>query len=100
METNPASWGTHDWMIRRLELAPDQALVQQVCSKCGRAFATNLRSTERYAVHVSVFKLHRLSDEVTFRWLSENCPNQCLVADEGDRQTRVSESARSDLLRS
>ena len=76
MKTNPASWETHDWMIRRFELAPGEAVIQQVCSKCGRAFATNERSTERYAVHVSVFKLNRISDEVTSRWLSEECPAQ------------------------
>jgi hypothetical protein len=31
---------------------------------------------------------YRLSDEVTARWLSEECPVKRLMADEADRQTR------------
>ncbi len=88
MEMNLSSSRTHDWISRRLELVPGQPLIQQVCHECGRGFVDECSTGEQYAVHVSIFKLHRLSDEVTSRWLSEKCPAECLTADEADRQTR------------
>src|ERR1700687_1083455 len=88
METNLSSWNTHDWFGRRLKLVPGQPLIQQDCHECGRAFVDECSTGERYAVHVSIFKVHRLSDEVTARWLSEKCPAESLMADDADRQTR------------
>jgi len=81
-------WTTHCWIGRRLVLAPGQPLIQRVCNDCARAFVDECSTGERYAVHVSIFKFHRLSDEVTSRWLSEQCPAQRLARDEADRQTR------------
>jgi hypothetical protein len=88
MDTIFSRWNTHCWIGRRLGLAPGQALIQRVCNDCGRAFVDECSTGERYAVHVSIFKLHRLSDEVTSRWLSQQCPAQLLAEDEADRQTR------------
>jgi hypothetical protein len=88
METNFSSWNTHVWTTRRLELAPGQPLTQQVCRECGRAFVDECSTGKRYAVHVSIFKFHRLCDEVTSRWLAEKCPAERLMADEADRKTR------------
>ena len=81
-------WTSHCWIGRRLALGPGQPLIQHVCNDCGRAFVDDCSTGERYAVHVSIFKVHRLSDEVTARWLSKQCPAQHLAADEADRQTR------------
>ena len=86
MQTYRPSLNTHDWIIRRLELAPGHPVVQQLCRKCGRAFVENVSTGERQAVHVSVFKLNPLCPEVTDRWLSENCPAERLAADEADRR--------------
>lgn len=88
METNLSSWNTHDWTSRRLELVSGYPLIQQGCGQCGRAFVDECSTGERYAVQVSIFIFHRLSDEVTARWLSEECPVKRLTADEADRQTR------------
>ena len=88
MGTIFSSWTTHCWISRRLALAPGQPLIQRVCADCARAFVDECSTGERYAVHVSIFKVHRLSDEVTSRWLSEQCPAQALAGDEADRRTR------------
>ena len=88
MDTIFSRWNTHCWIGRRLGLAPGQALIQRVCNDCGRAFVDDCSTGERYAVHVSIFKLHRLSDEVTSRWLSQQCPAQLLAEDDAHRQTR------------
>jgi hypothetical protein len=86
MEPNRSSLNTHEWIVRRLELAPGHPVVQQLCRKCGRAFVEDVSTGERKAVHVSVFKLNPLAIEVTDRWLSENCPTERLTADEADRR--------------
>jgi hypothetical protein len=88
MDTIFSSWTTHCFIGRRLALAPGQPLIQRVCNDCGRAFIDDCSTGERYAVHVSIFKLDRLSNEVTSRWLSERCPAKRLAEDEADRQTR------------
>jgi hypothetical protein len=88
METNLSSWNTHFLIGRRLVLAPGQPLIEHVCNDCGRAFIDECSTGERYAVHVSIFKVHRLSDDVTSRWLSEQCPAQVLAGDEADRRIR------------
>jgi hypothetical protein len=86
MEANRSSLNSHDWIVRSLELAPGHPFVQQLCRKCGRAFVEDVSTGERQAVHVSVFKLNPLANEVTTRWLSENCPAEHLKADEVDRR--------------
>jgi hypothetical protein len=88
MEMNTSSWNTHDWIGRRLKLAPGEALIQMGCRECGREFVDECATGERYAVHVSIFRLHRLSAEVTSRWLSEKCPAERTMTDDADRQTR------------
>jgi hypothetical protein len=88
MDTFFSRWTTHCWIGRRLALGPGEPLIQHVCNDCGRAFVDECSTGERYAVHVSIFKVHRLSDEVTSRWLSEQCPAQALAGDEADRRTR------------
>ena len=93
METNHSStklspWNTHNWITRRLNLVPGHTLIEHVCHECGRSFVDELSTGERYAVHVSIFKLHRLSDEVTSKWLSDNCPAARMIADDADRRSR------------
>ena len=88
METNLSAWNTHDWSISRLELVPSQPIIHQVCHECRRGFVEEFSTGERYAVHASIFRFYRLSDEVTARWLSEKCPAERLIADEADRHIR------------
>jgi hypothetical protein len=86
--TNLSAWNTHDWITRRLSLLPGHTLIEHGCHECGRSFVDECSTGERYAVHVSIFKLHRLSDEVTSKWLSQECPAARLMADDADRRTR------------
>ena len=95
MDTIFSAWNTHCLISRRLGLAPGQPIIQRVCNDCGRAFIDECSTGKRYAVHVSIFKIYRLSDEVTSRWLSEDCPAQPLAADEPDRRTRLIPEAAS-----
>ena len=88
MTTNPASWLTHDWFSRPLQL-DDKPVIQHICRRCGRTFAEE-ETGERYAAHASIFMLHRLSDEVTARWLAEPCPQERLQADL-DEDAHISE---------
>jgi hypothetical protein len=88
METNISPWNTHDWNVSRLELVPGRPIIHQVCVKCRRGFVEEFSTDERYAVHASIFRFYRLSDEVTARWLSEKCPAERLIADEADTHTR------------
>jgi hypothetical protein len=88
METNLSAWNTHDWSISRLELMPGRPIIHQVCFACRRGFVEEFSTGERYAVHASIFRFYRLSDEVTARWLSEKCPAEPMNADEADVQTR------------
>jgi hypothetical protein len=92
-------WETHDWIIRCLEPVPGDRFIQQVCRECGRGFVKDRSTGVQYAVHVSIFRLHRLSDEVTSRWLSEKCPAECLIADDADRQTRSPDGPFGSTLR-
>jgi hypothetical protein len=98
MDTIFSRWNTHCWIGRRLALAPGQPLIQRVCNDCARAFVDECSTGERYAVHVSIFKVHRLSDEVTSRWLTEQCPDQRLAGDDADRQTRFIPKAVDDAI--
>jgi hypothetical protein len=99
METNLSAWNSHDWISRRLEVAPGKPLAQQTCRKCGRSFVDESEGSigRWYAVHVSVFKFLRLADEVTSRWLFQDCPGARLRADEVDRHTRFSGSYLSGV---
>src|ERR1700730_7184942 len=98
MDTILSRWTTHCWIGRRLVVAPGQPLIEHVCTDCARAFVDECSTGERYAVHVSIFKVHRLSDEVTSRWLAEQCPVQYLAADEADRRTRYIPKAADNAI--
>ena len=87
METNLDRWKTHDWCDRPLEIEPGKKIIQFVCRKCGRGFVYDF-TDEIYAVHISVFTVNRLSDEITSRWLSEPCPLERLPGDLDDEKTR------------
>jgi len=87
METNLNLWKTHDWFDRPLEIDPGKRITQFICRKCARGFVGDTNGT-RYAIHASAFAIHRLSDDVTDRWLSEPCPSERKQADLDDRSTR------------
>ena len=78
MATN--AWKTHDWSLRPLEIKGEK-FTMAVCRECSRSFVDDT-SGERYAIYIGVFAIHRLSDHVTARWLSEHCPTKRLETDD------------------
>jgi hypothetical protein len=98
MEPNISMWKTHDWISRRLEQVSGAPLILQACRECGRDFVHERSTGDKYAVHVSIFNVHRLCDEVTSRWLGEKCPAERLTADNTDRQTRFAAGAYAPRL--
>ena len=84
METD--AWKTHDWSDRPLEI-DHEIWIQFVCRKCFRGFVDDGMG-RRYAIYASAFAVHRLSDEVTNRWLSEPCHNERQMADQAAVLTR------------
>jgi hypothetical protein len=71
MATEIIAWKSHVWSNGIMDLQSDVPVVQQVCTICGRSFVTEELTGGRYAVHVGIENVERLSDEVSARWLSE-----------------------------
>jgi hypothetical protein len=84
---------THLWLAkpRPVVIESGQTVIQHHCARCGRDFVTNAPSDSRIAVFVSAISFHHLSDEVTKRWLTEDCPRARLSSDEEDRKRRIAE---------
>ena len=88
------TWGNHSWMQpmpRHYELESGQSIFQRRCTRCGRDFVVDMSSGARHAVHVSIFSFSKLRDEVTQRWVGENCPGKRLQSDDDDRKREVGE---------
>ena len=84
---------THLWLAkpRPVVIESGQTVIQHHCARCGRDFVTNPSSDSRIAVFVSAISFHRLSDEATQRWLTEDCPKARLSSDDEDRRRRIAE---------
>lgn len=93
MKATNEIWDTHHWLAqpRSLVVEPNETVIQHHCARCGRDFVTNASSDSGIAVFVSAISFHRLSDEVTKRWLTEDCPKARLSSDEEDRRRRIAE---------
>lgn len=84
-DINTDSWQTHKWNARHVEIdGRDQLLLS--CSLCEREFIEDQQSQERFAAHLSVFHIHRLSDQVTEKWCREICPGKRLKSDDAARR--------------
>jgi hypothetical protein len=91
-----ASWGDHEWVqahARLVKIESGETIFQHRCTRCGRDFITVLSSGRRYAVGVSILSFHQLDDEVSQRWLRQQCPSTRLSDDDEDRKRRVAELA-------
>lgn len=95
MATIPMSHESdHRWFQdkpRRLELESGETVLQRRCIICGRDFLIYQSSGDPWAVYVSAFSFHRLSEQVEQRWLSEPCPGKRLPSDVDDRTKRTTE---------
>jgi hypothetical protein len=59
--------------------------------RCGRDFITLSSTGSCYATCLSAVSFFRLADEVTERWLAEDCPGKRLPGDDVDRGKWVEE---------
>jgi len=64
---------THDWSEQEVQIDGCTFFHRQ-CQVCLRDFARSSRDEEWRAVHVGVLKFDFLEDEITRRWVSEDCP--------------------------
>jgi len=77
------AWNSHQWASakpRLLKIEPEKPLRLYHCSRCGRDFVESL-SSERWAVHVSVFSFQILTDHISTQWLGEMCPGALMPFD-------------------
>jgi hypothetical protein len=86
-------WGDHHWLDkpRHFHLESGQSIFQRRCVQCGRDFVIDESSGARHAVRVSIFSFHRLTDEVTQRWVGEACPGKRLPSNDVDREKEIAE---------
>jgi hypothetical protein len=79
---------THSWSaIPRKILHDGRTTAQHRCIRCGRDFGFELDGSGWHAVYIGVFRLEHLDEEITGRWLSEECPKEILANDDVDRDT-------------
>jgi len=74
---------THSWLSRegrRLEIESGKPLLHRFCTTCHRNFVCDLSIGTWYAVFPRIFDFERL-DDVSERWLKEECPGECLNSD-------------------
>jgi hypothetical protein len=80
---------THVWSEMPHQILQDgRTIAHQRCIRCARDFGFELDGSGWHAVYVGMFRVERLDEKVNARWLSEECPNQMLPADDVDRAMR------------
>ena len=62
-----------------------RTLTLRHCVRCGRDFATELDGEHWQAVHIGVFRIEPLHENVSDRWLREACPMRRIPEDDDDR---------------
>ncbi len=87
--TNTNSLLTHVWedRIRPHQITQDgEIILHRWCALCGRDFAQGLDGRNDWqAVYVGLLRIETLADDVTKRWLSEECPRRFLSEDDEAR---------------
>ena len=67
----------------------ENTLLHQRCARCGRDFAQGFGGVYTWeAVYVGVVRVERLAEDISLRWLAENCPGKQLESDNDDRLRR------------
>jgi hypothetical protein len=84
----------HQWLqpkARQLQIESGESVYQRHCVRCGRDFITLASKGSCYAASLSAVSFLRLADEVTQRWLAEECPERRLPNDDVDRGKWIEE---------
>ena len=87
---------THSWtkdLPPRQILQDGRVILHHRCRQCGRDFGFELDGSGWHAVYIGVFRLERLAETVSRRWVTEVCPGRINPRDEIDRASRTSLSA-------
>jgi hypothetical protein len=82
---------THVWAdgdIPRQTTQDGQIIFHHSCVRCGRDFMQPIDGTGWQAANVGIVRIEPLADEVTKRWVSEECPGRLLAYDSLSRATR------------
>jgi hypothetical protein len=85
---------SHSWLApeaRQLEIEPGRPLLHRFCTVCRRNFVNDLVTGEWYAAFPGIFQFERL-DDVSNRWIAEECPGNHLESDEEARRIAMSHS--------
>ena len=79
---------THQWAKQEVSIKGRQFLHRR-CQICERDFARALGEEEIWrAVHVGVLSFDFLDDEITQRWVSEDCPGRPLPGGANSERVR------------
>lgn len=94
MEDGKLAQLNHLWLQpkpRHLQIESGESLYQRRCTRCERDFVTLSATGTCFAVTLSAVSFLRLTDEVTQRWLAEECPGTRLSGDNLDRGKWIEE---------
>jgi hypothetical protein len=84
MITRQEKWRSHDWKIKTLEsnVSGGGSRLQFKCRQCDRMFHQHTINFRTWAVDAQG---RSLSDDISFRWVSEICGKNPGKADDDDR---------------
>ena len=75
----------HRWIHRKVEVEGEFLLHRQ-CVECGRDFVWDADREGWWAVHVGLLRFDFLDEEISRRWLAEECPGRRLPEEINDRR--------------
>jgi len=77
---------THRWSENPRQFTQNgKTIILRQCARCRRDFALGLDGASWNAVHLGVFKVVVLAEDVNDRWLHEPCPEERSPLDDVDR---------------
>jgi hypothetical protein len=81
---------THRWSEQKVSIK-GRPFLHRRCQICERDFARPLVEKKWQAVHVGVLSLDFLDDEITQRWVSEDCPGHPLSGEANSERIHLGE---------
>ena len=86
---------THVWSdgtTPRQFVQDGRTIFHRHCALCWREFVRGIDGVSDWeAAHAGVFRIERLAQSVTERWLNEDCPKRVLRADDVARAMRYAD---------
>jgi hypothetical protein len=78
----------HRWICRKVEIERE-FVRHRHCVACGRDFVWDADREGWRAVHVSLLRFDFLDEEISRRWLAEECPGRRLPEEINDRRMMI-----------